>query len=159
MTAVEYLAICENDYGIFHDLLDAYYRDGEDENTPQEEMDSFIRFLFEKVIAHEIHGVFAKRENIYIGFGLWAVDTEEFEFSEMPGCGTIMEIGFIPRFRASGFGRSLVMYMEGCMRSRQVNQCYVSAYGPAQAFWERCGYVRNGKTAGNGLQIMVKKIH
>ena len=155
---MNYVEITQNDYEIFHKLANAYYREGEDENTAQEEVDAFIQFLFEKVIKQEINGCFAKSENTYIGFALWVIDTEDFEFSEIQGFGTIMEIGLIPSYRASGYGKEFVMFIEDSLRIKEVNQCYVSAYGPAQKFWESCGYVESGKTASNGLPIMIKNM-
>ena len=155
---MEYPEIREEDYDRFHDLLDAYYREGEDTDTPREEVDGFIRFLFEMVIRREIEGRFAKEGDALIGFCLWAVDTADFPFSEMPGYGTIMEIGLIGPFRSAGRGRELVSYIENRLREKNMTQCYVSAYGPARAFWTRCGYADSGKTAENGLPILVKDI-
>ncbi|MBR5968470.1 MAG: hypothetical protein IK001_07735, partial [Lachnospiraceae bacterium] len=82
---VKYCAIGEGDYDAFHELLNEYYRDGEDADTAQEEIDAFIRLLFDKVLSKEIEGCLAKEEEQYIGFALWGVDTEDFDFSEMPG--------------------------------------------------------------------------
>lgn len=155
---MNYPMIGKNDYDIFHGLANAYYREGEDEETPQEEIDSFVHFLFDKLINHEISGCFVKVENTYIGFALWAIDTEEFAFSEMPGLGTILEIGLIPSYRSLGCGKEFVFFIENSLYREKVKQCYVSAYGPAQKFWSRCGYVENGKKASNGLPIMVKTI-
>ena len=87
---VEYIEICKNDYTIFHELSNAYYREGEDENTPQDKIDAFIRFMFDKVVNNEVNGFFAKDECGYIGFALWAIDTEDFAFREIPGSGTIL---------------------------------------------------------------------
>ena len=155
---MEYKEICEDDYSAFHELASAYYREGEDADTPQEEIDAFIRFLFDKVVNHKINGYIAKEEHASVGFALWGVDTEGFEFSEMPGFGTILEIGFIPSYRAKGNGKALVLHIERSLCKMNINNCYVSAYGPAQKFWSYCGYVENGKTANNGLPIMVKSI-
>ncbi len=155
---MDYLEIGKNDYDIFHGLANAYYREGEDEDTPQEEIDLFVHFLFDKVINQEINGYFVKVESVYIGFALWAIDTEDFAFSEMPGYGTILEIGLIPSYRSSGCGKEFVSFIENSLHRENVKQCYVSAYGPAQKFWTHCGYVENGKKASNGLPIMVKTI-
>ena len=35
---MEYIKISKNDYDTFHELLNAYYREGEDGDTPQEEI-------------------------------------------------------------------------------------------------------------------------
>jgi ribosomal protein S18 acetylase RimI-like enzyme len=158
LSEMECVKIGEHDYGEFHGLTNSYYREGEDENTPQEVIDSFVRLMFDKVINNEIYGCFVKDEHKYIGFALWAVDTEDFAFSEMPGFGTILEIGLIPSYRASGLGKNLVTYIENSLQKNQIAQCYVSAYGPAQKFWASCGYVENGSKASNGLPIMIKTI-
>ena len=155
---MEYLEISEKDYTAFQRLANVYYREGEDENTPQEEMDGFIRFLFDKVISKEIDGCFASIGGECMGFALWAVDTEDFVFSEIPGFGTIMEIGILLPYRKSGRGKEFVSYIEARLRNRGIRQCYVCAYGPAQRFWAQCGYVENGQTGKNDLPIMIKQI-
>ncbi len=155
---MDYIEICENDYDIFHKLANAYYREGEDADTLQEEIDAFISFMFEKVINHKINGCFAKDEHACIGFALWAIDTEDFAFSEIQGFGTILEIGLVPSYRSKGHGKELVSFIESCFEKRNVKKCYVAAYGPAQKFWTHCGYVENGKMASNRLPIMVKTI-
>ena len=137
---MEYIEICEDNYSAFHELAYAYYREGEDAATPQEEIDAFIRFLFDKIVNHEINGYIAKDKYACVGFALWGVDTEGFEFSEIPGFGTILEIGFIPSYRAEGNGKELVLYVEHCLCKKNINNCYVSAYGPAKEFWSHCGY-------------------
>jgi GNAT superfamily N-acetyltransferase len=139
-------------------LASAYYREGEDADTPQEKIDAFIRFLFDKIVNREIYGYIAKDKYACVGFALWGIDAEGFEFSEIPGFGTILEIGFIPSYRAKGNGKELVTHIERCLCKKSINNCYVSAYGPAQKFWSNCGYVENGKLASNGLPIMVKSI-
>ena len=155
---MDYPEIRECDYDIFHSLANAYYREGADESTPQAEVDSFIRFLFGKVISGELRGCFAKTGQTCIGFALWALDTEDFAFSQLPGYGTILEIGLIPSCRGAGRGKELVTHVERCLRREQATQCYVCAYDPAQPFWRRCGYIPSGQTATNGLPIMTKPI-
>lgn len=155
---MDYIDICEDDYSSFHQLANAYYRDGEDADTPQEVIDSFIRLMFDKVVSNEIHGCFARDGHAYIGFALWAVDREDFAFSHMPGYGTVLEIGLVPSRRGSGLGRNLVAHAENDLQNRNITQCYVCAYGPAQKFWASCGYTENGLHASNGLPIMIKTI-
>ena len=155
---MEYVQIGERDYNEFHKLADAYYREGEDEHTPQETIDAFVRMMFDKVISREICGCFVKDEHMYMGFALWTVDTEDFAFSEMPGLGTILEIGLLPSCRALGLGKELVAHVENSLRESGMERCYVSAYGPAQKFWASCGYALSGKTASNGLPLMLKTI-
>lgn len=155
---MDYIEISEDDDRAFHELANAYYRDGEDADTSQEVIDSFIRLMFDKVINNEIYGCFVKDEHKYIGFALWAVDSEDFEFSEIPGFGTILEIGLMPSYRSHGLGKNVVAYVESNLQKKKVAQCYVSAYGPAQKFWSGCGYTENGLKARNGLPIMIKTI-
>ena len=155
---MDYIEIREEDYEAFHKLANAYYREGEDEDTPQAVIDSFIRLMFDKVVTNEICGCFVKHRQEYVGFALWAIDTEDFAFCQMPGFGTILEIGLVPAYRAAGQGKQLVTHIENSLRQAKITQCYVSAYGPAQRFWASCGYAENGTTASNGLPIMVKSI-
>ena len=155
---MQYERIESKDYNTFHRLLEDYYRDGEDADTPQDEIDSFIQMLFGMILEHKMESCFAKNDGSLIGFVLWAIDTEELPFSEMTGAGTILEIGVISAFRSSGFGKQIVLDTEKQILSKGSSLCYVSAYGPAQEFWARCGYTFNGLTAGNGLPIMVRNI-
>lgn len=156
---MDYVQMGPEDYAPFHELACAYYREGEDADTPQEEMDAFIASLFEMVRSHEIEGCFARIGEKTIGFALWAVDAEGFRFSEMPGFGTILEIGLAKDYRASGLGKAFVAHIERAFLEKDITRCYVSAYGPAQTFWARCGYRENGKKASNGLPMMVKELH
>ena len=155
---MDYIKISENDYEVFHSLLNDYYRDGEDENTPQEMIDSFIKTIFDKIIACEYKGYLAKVGSEVIGFSIWAFDDENFEYSEIKGFGTIMEIGFVKSYRGKGFGKAFTLFIESEMRKKNINKAYVSAFGPALKFWQSCGYKENGKIADNGLPIMVKNL-
>ena len=155
---MDYRDIRREDRDVFHDLMRAYYREGEDADTPQEELDAFISLLFGKVIDGEIRGCIATDAGNAVGFALWAEDTETFTFSQMPGLGTILEIGLIPSYRGSGYGKALAAHVEDWFATQWIRQCYVCAYAPARAFWERCGYVDCGRTGSNGLPILVKTI-
>lgn len=148
-----------NDFSVFHELMNDYYREGEDEGTEQEVIDSFIKLLFDKVVSREIDGCFIKENDEALGFALWAVDREGFEFSEMPGYGTVLEIGIVKQYRNCGYGVKLMSHIVERLLEKGIRDCYVSAYGPAQAFWSRCGFEDSGRTAGNGLPIMIKSIN
>ena len=155
---MNYREITPQDSDQFHRLANAYYREGEDAETPQEEMDAFIRFLFGKVACKEICGYFVVEGDAHVGFALYAVDTPDFAFSQMPGYGTILEIGLIPACRGAGSGKALVSFVECQLAQAGMKQCYVTAYGPAESFWSHCGYKKNGSTGTNGLPIMTKHI-
>ncbi len=144
------------DYDAFHKLLNAYFREGEDADTPQEEVDAFIGLLFRMVQQEKINCRLITADGVKIGFVLWAIDTEELDFSEIPGMGTILEIGIGESHRRLGVGSKIVEYVESELRHKGICQCYVSAYGPAQKFWTHCGYRFNGANADNGLPIMIK---
>lgn len=158
MQDMDFAEIREEDRGVFHELAQAYYREGEDADTPPEVLEPFVGMMFDKVMCREISGCFVKDKDRYIGFALWAVDSEDFAFRTIPGFGTILEIGLIPACRSLGLGRELAEHIEDCLRGCEMTQCYVSAYGPAQGFWKSCGYRANGQKASSGLPIMVKRI-
>ena len=144
--------ITATQYDIFHSLLSDYYRDGEDADTPQAELDDFIGLLFDLCQKNVISGSIAYTDSP-IGFVLWGIDTEDFPFSNKPGFGTILEIGITPAMRSLGLGAQLVAYAEKAMAYRQY---YVCAYGPAERFWCKCGYRETPEIAANGLKIFVK---
>ncbi len=146
------------DYDSFHELLNPYYREGEDANTPQEQIDGFIQMLFDMVQQGKISCRLLAKDGANIGFVLWAIDRDDFDFSEMPGMGTILEIGVEKPYRRSGAGSKIVHYVEDQLRKSGMRQCYVSAYGPAQEFWKHCGYQFQGANASNGLPMMVKSL-
>ncbi len=155
---MEFQEINQQSYNTLHRLMEEYYREGEDEDTPQEEIDGFIRLLFDMVQKAEILGRLVTEEAGVIGFVLWAADTADFAFSECPGLGTILEIGLQKQARASGNGTKIVQYVEQCLRHDGIRQCYVCAYGPAQRFWVHCGYRPSGKNASSGLPILAKEL-
>ena len=154
---IAFRKVKNEDYGEFHALMDAYYRGGEDKDTPQDVVDSFIRMLFDKAVGETIQGCLAIAEQP-VGFALWMVDQEGADFSELPGYGTILEIGVTEAHRKSGIGAQLVAHCEADVRERGAKWAYVCAYGPAQEFWRKCGYVESGSTASNGLPILIKQI-
>ncbi len=41
-----YKSINKDNFDVFHKLLDAYYKYGEDAETPQNEIDDFIKYLY-----------------------------------------------------------------------------------------------------------------
>ena len=149
---MEFLDIQNVSYDVFHELLNEYYREGEDAQTPQSEIDAFVQFLFDLCRSGKISGAVCAGEEP-LGFALWNMDTEDSTFSNKPGFGTILEIGVRKNARGAGIGRKLVNMAETRI---DADQFYVCAYGPAQIFWSRCGYTLSGETAENGLPIMTK---
>ena len=149
---MEYVSVTELPYDLFRELLTEYYRDGEDADTPQEQMDEFIRYLHGMCVEGTIHGVVDMGEKP-AGFVLWGMDRADWPFSNWPGLGTILEIGLRKEFRGSARGSALVRFAESQMEAKGY---YVCAYGPAEAFWKKCGYTDSGKLAENGLKLMIK---
>ena len=84
---------------------------------------------------------------------MWNVDSEDGVFSRKPGFGTILEIGVSTEARGRGIGRILSDFAQSQM---ETDRFYVCAYGPAEKFWEKCGYHFSGELAENGLKIMTK---
>lgn len=146
------LPITQEKQDIFHSLLTGYYRDGEDAQTPQEELDAFIGLLFDLCQRNIISGGIAYEDSA-VGFVLWGIDTVDFPFSNKPGYGTILEIGVIPSMRGAGLGKKLAEYAEKAMAC---DRFYVCAYGPAERFWKMCHYRDTGEIAENGLKILEK---
>ena len=150
--AMKIIPLEQEHYGAFHSLMTAYYREGEDVQTPQEELDAFIGMLFDLCMKGTIGGAVAM-DGEAAGFVLYGFDTEGFPFSNKPGYGTILEIGLLPAARLAGAGRALAEYAE---RELACERYYVCAYGPAERFWEKCRYRDTGVIAKNGLKIFEK---
>ena len=137
-------------------LMIAYYQEGEDADTPIDTIRDFIESLFQMICSGSIAGALLKNDGQYEDFCLWMKDDAQSDFSEIPGYGTILEIGVRPQFRKKGLGREIVRYAEMQMRETGVESFYVSAYGPAETFWESCGYQKTERVAQNGLPVFVK---
>lgn len=155
---MDFNIIDSEDYEAFHTLLNQYYREGEDENTPQDQVDGFIQRLFHMVQQKEISCRLITVDTEPVGFVLWAMDTEQLDFSEIPGMGTILEMGIEKPYRRLGIGTQMVRYVEDRLKRSGAAECYVSAYGPAQEFWRHCGYQFNNAYADNGLPMMIKRL-
>lgn len=111
-----------------------------------------IRYLFDLYKKESISGAIAW-EAEPVGFALWQMDTPDSPFSQRPGWGTILEIGIVPEFRGRGYGYSLVHHVENVV---QAEKRYVCAYGPAEGFWQKCGYRDSGGFASNDLKLYIK---
>ena len=155
---MEFIDLHPHDRETFRHLALEYYRDGEDAKTPLDTITAFIDSLFELAMTGTISGFLAVEEATAVGFALFGLDTADFPFSQMPGLGTILEIGLTPVCRGAGYGQKMVHFIEERLRDLGATQCYVSAYGPAQTFWAHCGYEETGLTADNGLPILIKNI-
>lgn len=138
-------------------LLTDYYREGEDADTPGEVLTDFIAQLRGLQETGTISGALL-REEAPLGFVLWMEDTEGAPFSQFPGEGTLLEIGLVPAARGRGLGRLLAAHAEAALAARGITLCYLSAYGPAEGFWQAAGYAPTGGTGENGLRLYRKKI-
>ncbi len=136
------------------DLLAAYYREGEDADTPQETLDAFIAYLRELVRAGTLQGEVAFDGARAQGFVLYAFDGDGYPFPERSMEGTIVELGVIPEARGSGLGRMLVRHAEDALHTWDM---YVCVHPNAQGFWRKCGYQPTGDIASNGLPIYIKR--
>ena len=155
---MDFQRLAQAEYSAFHGFMTAYYREGEDKETPQAEIDTFIQYLFDKIATEEIHGALAYTDLQLMGVVLWMNDTSDSSFSQMPGYGTILEMGVLPAYRKMGYGRQIAVYAEQQMIKDKVKGYYLCAYGPSQQFWESCGYVATGKLAFNGLPLYEKPL-
>lgn len=150
-------AIGKDNYDTLLDMMVRYYRNAEDADTPIYEIVSFIRYLFDLIQQEKLYGVVAYAPSP-VGFVLWMRDSEALPFSELPGLGSIVEIGIEADVRHQGYGRALVAHAEQNMRLLGVEGFYVSAYGPAEAFWHACGFCDTGHFARNHLPLLAKPL-
>ena len=152
---MRFLSVTETEYPLIHSLMNDYYREGEDSQTSQDEIDGFIQYLYDLCLQGKIMGAVAF-ETTPVGFVIWNIDTPEGAFCQKPGFGTILEIGINREFRHRGFGRKIAEY---ALSMIAVLDYYVCAYGPAEAFWTKYGFRDSGEIAENGLKIYVRHDH
>lgn len=103
-----------------------------------------------------IEGKFISLDEKIIGFVLWMIDRKESDFSEVPEYGTFLEIGLETTIRLQGIGMQVVAHIENIMKEKGAEGFYITAYGPASEFWEKCGYINTHKKASNDLFLYVK---
>ena len=152
----EFKDINQENFKLFHDFMNDYYRDGEDADTSQDEIDRFIKKLFDLIQEKLMFGVLSYYNNIFIGIVIWMKDSRNQDFSVMPGYGTIAEIGIIPSMRKKGLGCVLVDYAEKELIKLNIKGIYVTAYGPALNFWKKQGYMQSEEVTSKGLPILIK---
>lgn len=138
-------------------LMIPYFRDGEDADTPIDEICEFIEALYHMAERNEISGAILSVDGVDAGFVLFMQDRADSDFSELVGYGTILEIGLAPDFKGKGLGRTLVRHAESELEAIGIDEYYVSAYGPAQSFWLHMGYEPTARLAHNGLELHIKK--
>lgn len=152
----EFKDINQENFKLFHDFMNDYYRDGEDSDTSQDEIDRFIKKLFDLIQEKLMFGALSYYNNIFIGIVIWMKDSRNQDFSVMPGYGTIAEIGIIPSMRKKGLGCVLVDYAEKELIKLNIKGIYVTAYGPALNFWKKQGYMQSEEATSKGLPILIK---
>lgn len=153
---LKFQTISKGCYKDFMSLLTEYYREGEDADTNQTVINEFIARLYELIEQNKICGRLVLQGEVVVGFVLWMLDTAESEFSELPGYGTILEIGVSKENRLKGIGTQIVDYVENLMQKSGIKNFYVSAYEPASVFWEKCKYIKTTNKASNDLFIYKK---
>lgn len=154
----EFKQLKEENFKVFHDFMSDYYKDGEDSDTPQDEIDMFIKKLFSLIQEKIMYGVSAYLNDIFIGVVIWMKDTKEHEFSVIPEYGTIAEIGVIQSMRNRGVGCVLVDYAEREIIKLNIDKVYVIAYEEALSFWKKRGYKQSVQLKSKGLPVLIKKL-
>ncbi|MDF2868688.1 MAG: Acetyltransferase domain [Anaerocolumna sp.] len=153
-----YKKIDETNKHIFHKLMLDYYREGCDENTPQNILDDFIISLYNNIVTKSMYGRLIELDKKIIGFVIWMIDVDGNDYSEMPGYGTIAEIGIKAEYRNQGIGKKIVLFAEKKMMEMGVKGFYVTVYEPATKFWSNCGYTNTHNKGNNNLEIYSKKV-
>ena len=155
---LEYINIDTSNYEIMLCQMTDYYRNAEDADTPQQEIEDFIHMLFDMIQLGSIRGKLLYYDNVAVGFVLWGIDKEDDMFCEMPGYGTILEICVNEDCRMNGIGTAAVNYAEADMLNNGAKGLYVLAHPDAQGFWQRLGYIDSGNIGGNKLPVCIKAI-
>ena len=136
-----------------HDELIEYYRTSEETD---EALEGFVQTLFTLIRNGKILGNLIADGDNNVGFVLYAADSRESDFSELPGHGTILALQVQESLRRQGIGRQIVRHVENELRS-QVAGFYVCSLGESQPFWEKCGYAASQEKTTIGEVLFLKE--
>ncbi|MBE6955638.1 MAG: GNAT family N-acetyltransferase [Ruminococcaceae bacterium] len=136
-----------------HDELIEYYRTPDETD---EALEGFVQTLFTLVRNGKILGNLIQSGDEAVGFVLYAADSRESDFSELPGHGTILAMQVQEALRRQGIGSQIVRHVENELRGK-VAGFYVCSVGTSQPFWEACGYRESQEKATTGEVLFLKE--
>ena len=136
-----------------HDTLIEYYRTPEETD---ESLEGFVQTLFTLVRNGKILGNLIQCGDDAVGFVLYAADSRDSDFSELPGHGTILALQVEEPLRRQGIGTQIVNHVENELRG-QVAGFYVCSIGESRPFWEKCGYSESQEKTTIGEVLFLKE--
>ena len=136
-----------------HDGLIEYYRTPEETD---EALEGFVQTLFTLVRNGKILGNLIQSGEEPVGFVLYAADSRDSDFSELPGHGTILALQVEASMRRQGIGSQIVRHVENELRGK-VAGFYVCSLGESRPFWEACGYRESKEKATTGEILFLKE--
>jgi len=136
-----------------HDGLIEYYRTPEETD---EALEGFVQTLFTLVRNGKILGNLIQSGEEPVGFVLYAADSRDSDFSELPGHGTILALQVEAPLRRQGIGSQIVRHVENELRGK-VAGFYVCSLGESRPFWEACGYRESKEKATTGEILFLKE--
>jgi len=136
-----------------HDGLIEYYRTPEETD---EALEGFVQTLFTLVRNGKILGNLIQSGEEPVGFVLYAADSRDSDFSELPGHGTILALQVEASLRRQGIGSQIVRHVENELRGK-VAGFYVCSLGESRPFWEACGYRESKEKATTGEILFLKE--
>ena len=148
-----YLPLNRRALSRLHDELIEYYRTPEETD---EALEGFVQTLFTLVRSGKILGNLVQSGDDAVGFVLYAADSRESDFSELPGHGTILALQVQESLRRQGIGSQIVHHVENELRGK-VAGFYVCSLGNSQAFWEKLGYQASQEKATTGEVLFLKE--
>ncbi len=137
-----------------HNELIEYYRTPDETD---ETLEDFVKTLFSLIRKGKLYGNLVESDGDTVGFVLYAADSRDSDFSELPGHGTILALQVEPSHRRQGVGSQIVRHVENELRSK-VAGFYVCSLGESEPFWTACGYAASQEktTAGEVLYLKEK---
>lgn len=137
---------------LLQNLMVDYYRAGEYQSMAED----YVQTLLDLVEAQVLDLRLGMDAQTPVGFVLFTKDRKGTDFTEVPGCGTVMELYVVPELRGKGFGTSLVQCAEELLARQDVKGYYICGYQSADGFWEKLGYRDSGEKATNEQPLWVK---
>lgn len=117
-----------------------------------------IRELYALTMADKVRARLCRLGAKPIGFITYMRDVEDAPFSQLPGHGTILNVGLTEAMRGQALSDKLIAYAEDDLRLSRVDGLYVTATKELIPFWQKHGYEKTNRLSTDYLPLLVKPV-
>lgn len=125
---------------------------------PKHFIPKLLEIISEEITRYKEWLYFCQKNNDFIGFSIFQIDTPDNPLCKREGWGFIREFYIIPSHRRKGYAKQMCEFAERKLLEDGLRNIYLTADPNAGIpFWEAMGYVYSGKIdEKNGNKIFEK---